>query len=308
VKSVIVAGKKRCGKSLLAVGIGLNIPDSGYFKPIRKKERDEDVALMKKIFGLSFSEEEICPTISEKKVTPKKIREAYSAVSKERGFMVIESDLFCGYREKLSAIHIAELLDAKILLLAEKTNEWQDEAAFLVSQIGDIIAGVVLNKGTEEDMEKALLGVIPYEESLSAIPVSQIVEEMGANLLAGDAGLSNMVENILVGAMTPEYASSYFASTQNKCVITGGDRTDLIMSALTSGTSCVILTGDIVPSPNVIQRAERRKIPLLLVPWDTLTSADRVDSLVPKIRAENKEMLSAIKEMTKPVVDKMLRM
>ncbi|MEK7813408.1 MAG: DRTGG domain-containing protein, partial [Candidatus Desantisbacteria bacterium] len=218
---------------------------------------------------------------------------------------VIESDIFYGYKEGFSALHIAHLLEGKILLLIEKKDGWEDEAGFFSERLNNTLLGIVLNKGEESDLKKeGLLGVIPYEGNLSTISANQIAEELYATILAGDDGLEKVIENILVGAMTVEHATKYFLQEKNKCIITGGDREDIIMSALSTSTSCVVITGDIVPSISVIEKAERKRIPLLSVSWDTFTTAEKIEAIVPRIRPENKEMLARIKEMTKPTADK----
>lgn len=306
-KSIIVAGKERCGRTLLSVGIALNLQDISYFKPLfikkiwGKVDKDEDVKIMKKVLDLPFSETEICPGI-EQDMTNNKIQEGFEKVSKGKKLTIIESDIFYGYKKGFSALHIAHLLGGKIILLIEKRDGWEDEAEFFSERLNNTLLGIVLNKGEDSDLKKeGLLGVIPYEGSLSTLSASQIAEELYATILAGDDGLGKTIENILVGAMTVEHATKYFLQTQNKCVITGGDREDIIIAALSTSTSCVVITGDIVPSISVIEKAERKRIPLLSVSWDTFTTAEKIEAIVPKIRPENKEMLAKIKEMTKPV-------
>ena len=309
-KSIIVAGRNRCGRTLLSVGMALNLQDVSYFKPLfikkiwGKRGIDEDAKIMKKILELPFSETEICLG-TEQDVTNDKIKSCFKKVSKDKRLTVIESDIFYGYKEGFSALHIAHLLEGKILLLIEKKDGWEDEAGFFSERLNDTLLGIVLNKGEESDLKKeGLLGVIPYEGNLSTISANQIAEELYATILAGDDGLEKVIENILVGAMTVEHATKYFLQEKNKCIITGGDREDIIMSALSTSTSCVVITGDIVPSISVIEKAERKRIPLLSVSWDTFTTAEKIEAIVPRIRPENKEMLARIKEMTKPTADK----
>ncbi len=309
-KSIIVAGRNRCGRTLLSVGMALNLQDVSYFKPLfikkiwGKRGIDEDAKIMKKILELPFSETEICLG-TEQDVTNDKIKSCFKKVSKDKRLTVIESDIFYGYKEGFSALHIAHLLEGKILLLIEKKDGWEDEAGFFSERLNNTLLGIVLNKGEESDLKKeGLLGVIPYEGNLSTISANQIAEELYATILAGDDGLEKVIENILVGAMTVEHATKYFLQEKNKCIITGGDREDIIMSALSTSTSCVVITGDIVPSISVIEKAERKRIPLLSVSWDTFTTAEKIEAIVPRIRPENKEMLARIKEMTKPTADK----
>lgn len=313
-QGVVISGWGKCGKSFITAGIALNLKNCGYFKPIGErrlvgsKMADEDILLMKEICNLSFKDEELCPGLSfpEKDIDIGRIKTSYSKISQDKDYMLIESDLVRGERKHLGGFHITEALNAKLVLVIEE-NAWMDEMAFLKELQGDLIFGVILNKvrnPSEIDKKDEFLGILPYREEFSGISSLQIKETLDATCLAGCDGLSKIVENVLIGAMTPQYASSYFERTQNKAVITGGDRTDLILSALTEGTSCIITTGDIIPSPDAIRKAEIRKIPLLSVSWDTLTTASKVEAIIPKIILDNKAQLSLLKELTEPLIDK----
>ncbi|MEW6679878.1 MAG: DRTGG domain-containing protein [bacterium] len=309
-KSIIVSGIGRCGKSFLSIGFALNLKNCGYFKPIGERRLiggkmiDEDISLMKEICKISFSDEEICPGLffPEKDISLEKIKEAYNKISEDKDYIIIESDLVRGEKKHLGGFHIAKALNTKILLVIEEKNGWEDEMAFLKELGGEAILGVVLNKASQT-IKGEFLGIIPKREEFFSISVSQIHEALDANVLAGDDGISKMVEHILVGAMTPQYALGYFERTDKKAVITGGDRTDLILSALTEDTSCIITTGDIIPSPEVIRKAEIRKIPILSVSWDTLTTADKIEKIIPRINPDNKAKLSLIKELTESLAD-----
>lgn len=312
-KSVIISGLGRCGKSFITTGLALNLKNCGYFKPIGERRRigdkmiDEDIHLMKKICNISLNDEEICPGLffPEKDIDIETIKASYNKLSAFKDYILIESDLIRGERKRLGAFHIVKALDSKLVLVIEEKDGWKDEIAFLKELGGGVISGIILNKSKEPPQEKGeFLEIIPYKEEFSTISCKQIKETLNANCLAGCDGLSKMVENTLIGAMTIQYASSYFESVKNKVVITGGDRTDLMLSALTQDTSCIIATGDIIPPPEVIEKAERRKIPLLSVPWDTLTTSEKVEDIIPRIRYDDKVKLDLIKELTKPLADK----
>lgn len=311
-KSVVISGLGRCGKSFISTGLALNLKNCGYFKPIGERRLvggkmiDEDLSLMKRICGISQDDEEICPGLlfPEKDIDIEMVKASYNKLSQDKDYIVIESDLIRGERKHLGAFHIAKTLDTKLVLVVKEKNSWMDELSFL-KEVGGV-SGVIFNKvkNIPEIKKDEFLGIIPYKEEFSAISNYEIKESLGATCLAGEDGLSKMIEHVLVGAMTPQYALGYFERTQNKAIITGGDRTDLILSALTEDTSCVIITGDIIPSPEVIRKAEIRKIPLLSVALDTLTTANKIEDIIPRITFDNKAKLSLIKELTKPLVDK----
>ena len=89
----------------------------------------------------------------------------------------------------------------------------------------------------------------------------------------------NLVDGYIIGAMTPESAMSWLRRSVGRAMITGGDRTDLILMALETKPSAVILTGNIYPSARVLTTAEEKFIPLLLVPDDTYTTVTKLEML-----------------------------
>jgi len=69
---------------------------------------------------------------------------------------------------------------------------------------------------------------------------------------------------------------------QNKLAITGGDRSDMIVAALESSTSGIVLTNNIIPPQNIIAKAADKNVPLLLVPYDTFRTAKQIDDMTPR--------------------------
>jgi len=92
------------------------------------------------------------------------------------------------------------------------------------------------------------------------------------------------VEHLMVGAMNVEAALRYFRRKPNKAVITGGDRPDIQLAALETSTKCLILTGNLEPSPIILGRAEEIGVPVLLVREDTLTTVQNIESFFGKTR------------------------
>jgi BioD-like phosphotransacetylase family protein len=67
-------------------------------------------------------------------------------------------------------------------------------------------------------------------------------------------------------------------------VITGGDRSDIQLAALETSTRCLVLTGNISPSPLILGRAEELGIPLLISKQDTLSTIEVIQQYFGKIR------------------------
>jgi hypothetical protein len=93
-----------------------------------------------------------------------------------------------------------------------------------------------------------------------------------------------MVESLMIGSMGSTEALSFLRRRPNKAVILGGDRVDFQLVALDTSTNLMILTGNIQPSPRVIDRAEERRVPILVVSDDTLTTVERAEQLFGRVR------------------------
>ena len=99
------------------------------------------------------------------------------------------------------------------------------------------------------------------------------------------------MKNVLVGAMSTNVAirSSLFKK-EGKLIITGGDRSDMIVASLESDTAGIIPTNNI-PPPAIISKASEHEIPLLLVPVGTYETAMRVDRMEPLLAQGDAEKM-----------------
>jgi BioD-like phosphotransacetylase family protein len=92
--------------------------------------------------------------------------------------------------------------------------------------------------------------------------------------------------------MTAEAALSRLRRYQHKAVITGGDRTDIQLTALETSTVCLILTGNLHPSPTVLERADEAGVAVLLVPDNTLETVEAIERVFGKTRLGHPEKLA----------------
>jgi BioD-like phosphotransacetylase family protein len=293
--------------------IGLKV---GYFKPIGHgwkifdgKLRDQDTILMKEVMGLNESLDDLCPVVlgvryldQIKDRCPelrKSIMDAYDRVKEGKDILIVESStrpeaLTCC---DLDVPMLANEFGAKIIFsvkggqddIAESAILYRDYARWREAEI----LGIVLNFVPTQQIERMksvvtsvltdcgldVLGVVPDHRELTQPFVSDLVDVLGAEVLSGNDRLDNQVEGFLVGAMSPESAMSWLRRSVGGALITGGDRTDLIVTALATKPSAIILTGNIYPSVQVLSSAEEKKIPILLVPTDTYTTVTRLDLL-----------------------------
>jgi BioD-like phosphotransacetylase family protein len=272
-----------------------------------------DVVVLKTEFvrrelGLSEHPHEIAPVRLDPELMERAIRapaqvdyraqlwEAYQRVAPDKDVVLVEGGdhPLEGSLIDLSSLQVVEMLDARVLAVVRyDTCRCIDTAAGLRTLYGDRLLGLVINAVPRPQMrfvrevarpllhkrDIPVLGVLPEERLLSSVSVRELVEELGGETLCCQEGLDDLVEYLMVGAMTAESAITYFRQRPNKAVITGGDRTDVMLAALETSTQCLILTGNHTPGREVLARAREVRVPVIVVEPDTLStvrSAERI--------------------------------
>jgi hypothetical protein len=156
-----------------------------------------------------------------------------------------------------------------------------------------LMLGVLFNQVEEPHLEDAksrvvpfleakgipVFGVLPKDPLLASVPVKDLVEHMGGQLIGKPEWGDKMIEALMIGSMGSDAALSFLRRKANKAVIIGGDRVDFQLMALETSTSLLILTGNIRPSMRVLDQAEERQVPILVVPDDTLSAVEKAEQL-----------------------------
>jgi BioD-like phosphotransacetylase family protein len=331
-KLVVASMRKSAGKTSFIVGLtqvlGKNI---GYMKPFgdrllyrKKRLWDYDSALMANIFGLKEDPENITIAFEHSKIrymydeagTKEKLEEMAANTGEGKDLLIVEGgkDLTYGVSVYLDAVSVAKYIDGKLLLVVSgNENSIVDDITFIKKYV-DVthvdFKGVVINKvhdvhdfrdiylDTITDMGVPVLGIIPYETDLTYLSVGYLSEFLFAKVLAGEDGLKNKAKNIFVGALSANAAlRNPLFNKENKLIITGGDRTDMILAALESDTAGVVLTNNILPPTSIISRASDRNIPLMLVSFDTYQTAKKIDDLEPLLTMNDTVKINLLKTL-----------
>ncbi|MGI0487445.1 phosphotransacetylase family protein [Pantanalinema rosaneae CENA516] len=201
----------------------------------------------------------------------------------------------------LSLQQMAEALNAQVLLVARFHSLLVAGAIMSAHRrLGDRLLGAVINDVPEDRLEEVtttlkpflerqgirILGIMPRSDLLRSVSVGQLAQQLHAEVLCRADRLDLMVESLSIGAMNVNSALKYFRKGRNMAVITGGDRTDIQLAALETSTQCLILTGQMPPSKDVLHRAEDLEIPILSVDLDTLTTVEIVDRAIGQVRIQ----------------------
>ncbi|HVN95014.1 MAG TPA: phosphotransacetylase family protein [Syntrophorhabdaceae bacterium] len=294
---------------------------AGYMKPISTTDRgvsdarvDEDAVFIKSALGQIDPLEAIVPlfltdqetkTILERphhQALETRLVDAYQVITKNNDAVVLEggTSLREGWIIDLAPHRITGLLSARALVVVPYLNLLQVVDDMLASQslMGDLMLGGVVNSvpqhlvGLVQEKLRPfvelrgipILAVIPRKKALLSVSIAELVNELNGEVLCCQAAGDELVEAVMVGAMSAESALSHFRRGVNKAVITGGDRPDIQLAALETSTRCLILTGNLRPSPLIIGLAEERGIPIIMTRHDTLKAIECVESFFGKTR------------------------
>ena len=309
----ITSTGEAAGKSTLCAGLAGGFQAKGkkvgYLKPLSTatKGGDPDVEPLKQLLNLEEPAGTLCPvTLGAKDIkatlkgkTPpwlKDVRKAYDKVAKDKDVVLLEG--VGGFKSGNDMAQVAritvEALKAKSLLLVRGDADLDVKKLVAAAEaLGDSLVGVVLNAVPERRMELvrtnilpaleksgiSVLGGLPEERAMSAVTVGELAEHIGGSILNAEEHSGDLVENVMVGAMSVDSALTYLSLRHNKAVITRGDRPDIQLAALETSTSCLVLTGNIEPAPNILSRAKELEVPVLTVDKDTPAVMEAMEKL-----------------------------
>ena len=112
------------------------------------------------------------------------------------------------------------------------------------------------------------------------LSVGELAKHLEGEILNCPERSEELIESLMVGALSVDSGLDYFGRKTNKAVITRGDRPDIQMAALETSTKCLILTGNISPMPIVLHRAKEKGIPIIVVKEDTLSTLRRIEEAI----------------------------
>ena len=223
-----------------------------------------------------------------------------------------------GALAKLALPDMANALDAAVLLVMRfNPRQMVDEIMSAQQRLGERLMGVVINSIPEAEQSFVTEKVVPYLEGqniavlatlpqmpyLQGVRVSELVHRLDAEILCCDDHLDLVVESLKIGAMNVNSALRFFRKGIHQAVVTGGDRRELQIAALETSTHCLVLTGQIAPSEDVITFAKDKEIPVLSVATDTLTTVERIDTLFGQVPLNNLDKIPLVQEVLAKHVD-----
>jgi len=305
----------------------------GYFKPLGVKNYvldtgsivDEDTYIIKRMFGLREPLDELSPFVFHYdfmnrvlvKDDIKNIQDLVinlaNKIASDKDLVFIEGHgcIWTGESIGLSSLKLSKLLNAPLIILVNYDPLYTCDRILLVKRLiekEDInCLGIIIVGATKDEallinslltrignLGFKLLGILPSIRNILPLTIREVADATDSKVLIGQQWLDKEIENLLVGAMTPDSAMKYFKITPNKAVITGGDRTDIILAALKTDTTALILTGNIYPEEIALSEAEKNRVSVLLCPYDTYTTVRKIESYRFTVRYMNIKRLDRL--------------
>jgi BioD-like phosphotransacetylase family protein len=339
-------GKTTTSLGLLAA-LQKHYPRVGYIKPVGQRfveiaehKIDEDTVLMDSVYRLNCPLVDMSPIAVEPDFTRKylqqsnyealvkTIQKAFDRVAWEKDFVLCEGSGHAGVGSvfDLSNAQVAKVLGAKVIIVTRGgIGKPVDEVALnqaLFEKEGVEIIGVIVNKVLPDKVDYVtefvrrglkrkgleLLGVVPHHEVLSRPTLKSIQEELHAELLNTSNQNGNMVEDIVIGAMSVQNAMRYFK--RGVLVIIPGDREDILLA--TAAEMCtqeatelagIVLTGNLKPSERVMKIIKEMPFPVLLARDDSFGVASQVHDMIVKTRPDDTAKIELIRDLIAKHVD-----
>lgn len=315
------------GKTLITMGFGRKFKmdgfRTGYIKPVgilpvkvNDILTDNDAWRIYRALDLKDPLSDICPVVltQELSVTSymkdikgllAKIVKSFHELSKDKDIMLVGGygSIYTGSYLGVQGLDVIKRLDSKVVLAIKYEGEYiVDYVLHAKKDLKDRFLGVILNKVTMENKQGVdeyavpflkrkgvdILGIIPHDSIVGSITVEELNDMLGGKVLCCRDMLGNLVEHFLIGAMQVDKAIEYFRKTRNNAVIVGGDRSDIQLSAIESGSVCLILTGELYPGEIILSRAEQKNIPIIIVREDTFSIAKKLEKLSVRLRLRDK--------------------
>lgn len=322
--------------------IGFIKPVGQRFVEVDGLRIDEDSVLIDQTYSVQTPLEAMSPIAVEPDFTRRyiehanneflvhRIRNSFDRAAWEKDFVIIEGTGHAGVGSvfDLSNARVASLLKSKVVLVSKGgIGKPIDEVALnkaLFDKEGVEMVGVVLNKIMPEKFEYVrdfarrglerlgieLLGAIPEEPILANATLGQIAKTTRGSFINARNKSRRRVQKVVIGAMSSTHAMEHFKP--GTLIITPGDRDDVILAAL-SATSLgefdgqtiagLVLSGDLMPSPPVLELLQHSDVPTIASPFDSYTVASSIHSMTVKTLPGDIEKIDKIQSLVETHVN-----
>lgn len=168
---------------------------------------------------------------------------------------------------------ILDKFDAKVIFIERNAADINSiEKFFSERLVGFIINGVLkYKKNVIESLHNQKVIAILEEQRFFMTKTAQDLRDvLSTKKVLGEESLNKIIENYLIGGFVLDWGPEYFSTRKNVALVVRGDRPDVQLSALQSGTlNVLIATSGISPVEYIIYEAKKLSIPVLIVDENT---------------------------------------
>jgi BioD-like phosphotransacetylase family protein len=332
--NLYIASVEPAGKTVVCASIGKKLISQGkkvgFFMPARLAEKKDaeglkDVAFIKTNLELDETPETLSPiSLSQKELWDgltdesddllQKVKRAYTAVAKGKDVVLMEglSGVSIDNVSTLACYRFAETLDARVIIvLRYSTSLAPSNISRVVNELGQRLIGVIVSFVPESKLEAIghnitaqfqeagirVLGIFPEKRTLLGMSVGEMAEILKGEVVTCPDDTGELVENIMLGAMTINSGIDYFNRMANKAVVVRGDRPDMQMAALETSTKCLVLTNGIKPIPTVMYQSESKHVPIIVVEKDTPGTVTNLEEALTRTPFNSPQKLKKFEEI-----------
>jgi uncharacterized protein len=325
VAALYITSTESAGKTTLGAGLGRNLMQHGikvgFMIPIHIVENGSsdtcaDATFYKDMFSLTEADESICPfrlsrgelsnaLSKEPAKLTQDIKQACQKISSGKDVVIMEGLGNLSDRVPTAACYaVADATGAGVIVVLNyPTNS---DVPHLVAMNKKVkLLGVVANLVPNSRMEKVkeqmgdslgkagikLLGVLPEVRGLLGVTVGELARALGGDIITSSEKNDEIVENVMVGAMTVDSGLTYFSRKENKAVVIRGERLDMQLAALQTPTKCMIITNGAKPSPSIIVEAQEKQVPIIAVKQDTAAAIASIEKALAEADFRNPRKL-----------------
>ena len=311
----VATREKGSGNTSVCASIGKLVLDAGkkpgYLKPVISAGNNGDTIFVKDILSLDEPVEVLSPVINGGNIAAG-IKEAVTKASKGKDVVVIDGSP----EQYRSSPEIAKELKAKLLIVESYTEDISKATADF-KEFGPSLIGVIINKVPERRLEKAtgedaeqlaeagikFLGAIQEDRALSALTVGELAACIDGSFIHGEEKSGDLIENLMLGAMTVDSGPEYFSRKENKATIIRSERPDMQLAAISTSTKCLVVTGETPLKSAVLIKAEEKAIPVITTSVSSAEIMEHVEAVLANPGPNQVSKLARFEKLMKQSVD-----
>lgn len=301
----ITSAGSGAGKTTVAAALAGYLKGKGRktgFLRVSSGAEEADGVFMKRVLGLDEEVAVICPVVTGGEAAGT-LQAACKRMSAGKDVVIVEGPPEAEFIQALEASVI--LVEAYAAGAPGKPEE--AGGGLLPGLTGVIVNKVPVRKLDEvragaaawfKEAGSVLLGVLPEDRVLLAPSVGELAEWLDGEVLNSPERSGELVENVMVGAMTVDHGPLYYGIKDNKAAVIRAERPDMQLAALDTSLRCLVLCGDTAPTHAVLYEAEKKEVPVIRVRQGVAGTISALEEAMGRSRFGQAGKLSRLADLT----------